>query len=309
MAEKIHAINLDAADSVFFARELEYVKTQTYDVVYQNLRYQQFLPISSEVDPGADSITYRSFDQVGMAKIIANYADDLPRVDAKGTEVTSKVRGIGDSYGYNVQEIRAARMAGRRLETRRASVCRRAIEQIMNNLAWLANGEDGLYGLFYNPNVTSGAATTGSWGTATADQILADMMDCVDAPTTLSHGVERVNTLLMPLSKLRLTNKAWRSANSDTTILEFFQKQRPYVTVDYLEECAGLNPKPSGGAGPTDIMVAYDNNPDKLTFEIPQPFEQFPAQPRNLEQVVPCHARSGGTLVYYPVSVNIAEDL
>lgn len=309
MPEKIHAINLDADDSVFFARELEYIKRQTYDVQYQNIRYDQFLPVSTEADPGADTITYRSFDQVGMAKIISNYADDLPRVDAKGTESTSKVRGIGDSYGYNVQEIRAARMAGRRLETRRASVCRRAIEQVLNYCAWLAQGEDGMYGLLYNPNVTAGAATTGGWATATQDQILADIMDCVDAPTTLSHGVERVNTLLMPLSKLRLLNTQWHSDHSDTTILEFFQKQRPYVTVDYLEEAAGLDPKPSGGAGPTDVMIAYDNNPDKLTFEIPQAFEQFPAQPRNLEQVVPCHARTGGTIVYYPASVNICEDL
>lgn len=309
MPEKIHAINLDADDSVFFSRELEYVKARTYDIKYANLKYAQHLPVSTEVDSGADTITYRQFDQVGVAKIISNYADDLPRVDVKGSEVVSKVRGIGDSYGYNVQEIRAARMAGRRLETRRAATARRAVEQTLNHLAWLARGEDGLYGLLYNPNVTVSSAVTGAWATATKLEILGDMIAAVDAVTTATNGVEQVDTMLMPLTQYGLITDAPLQTGSDTTVLEFFKKQRPFVSVDWLQECDALDPKPSGGAGPVDVMLVYASDLEHLSFEIPQPFEQFPAQPRLLEQIVPCHARSGGTIVYYPLSVNIVEGI
>ena len=146
MAEKIVSVHLDANESVFFARELEYVKNRTYDKKYPDLRYSMFLPVSTEANPGAESITFTSYDQVGIAKIIANYADDLPRCDAFGTQTETKVKGIGDAYGYSIQEIRNSMMANKNLDARKASACRRAIEQKINECAWKARGVNGLYG-------------------------------------------------------------------------------------------------------------------------------------------------------------------
>jgi hypothetical protein len=310
MPEPILAINItDADDSIFFSRELEYVKRRTYDKKFKQLRYTNFLPVSTEADPGADTITADSYDQVGMAKIISNYADDLPRCDVKATQNTVHVRGLGDSYGFNVQQIRAARLAKKRLPERKAMAARRGIEQLINNIAWTANGEDGMYGLFYFPNISVTSAPTGSWASATGLQMVADMMHAVDYVSTSTNGVEVADTLLMSLAKLRLLTKAPLQTGSDTTPLEYFQKQRPWVKIDWLQECDALDPKPSGGAGPVDVMVAYAKDEDHVTLEMPQMFEQFPAQPRNLEQVVPCHARTAGVFVHYPLSVHVVEGL
>ena len=49
--------------------------------------------------------------------------------------------------------------------------------------------------------------------------------------------------------------------------------------------------------------MADRRDPMALTLEIPQDFEQFEEQMRNLEYVVPCHSRCGGVLIYYPLSV------
>jgi hypothetical protein len=56
-------------------------------------------------------------------------------------------------------------------------------------------------------------------------------------------------------------------------------------------------------------MIVYRKDPDVLTLEIPQPFEQFPAQERNLEFVVPAHSRIGGVIVYYPLAIDITEGI
>ncbi len=56
-------------------------------------------------------------------------------------------------------------------------------------------------------------------------------------------------------------------------------------------------------------MITYKRSPDKLTLELPQLFEQFAAQERNLEFVVPAHGRIGGVIIYYPLSVNIVEGI
>ena len=71
--------HFDSNESMFLQRQLDYIKTQTYDIKYAELKARKLIPVSSEADPGAEKIFYRSYDQSGIAKIIANYADDLPR--------------------------------------------------------------------------------------------------------------------------------------------------------------------------------------------------------------------------------------
>ena len=98
--------------SVFFARELDYVKAKSYDVVYPEFTAINTLPISSEADAGAETVTYYTYDKQGVAKIIDNYSTDLPRADVIGKPNTANVQSVGASYGYSAQEMRACRMAG-----------------------------------------------------------------------------------------------------------------------------------------------------------------------------------------------------
>ena len=130
--------------SVFFARELDYVKSQSYDVEYPELTALSLFPMSSEVDPGAETVTYYSYDKVGLAKIISNYATDLPRADVKGKPTTAIIKSLGASYGYSIQEMRASAMAGKSLDTRKAEAARYQIDYLNNKIAWCGDEETGL---------------------------------------------------------------------------------------------------------------------------------------------------------------------
>ena len=74
------SLRFDSAEdaSIFFARELDFVKAETYDVQHPEFTAEKHFPISHEVNPGAETITYYSFEKTGFAKIISNYATDLP---------------------------------------------------------------------------------------------------------------------------------------------------------------------------------------------------------------------------------------
>ena len=76
-----------------------YIKSQTYDRLYPEFTALTLFPVTHEVPEGAETVTYYSYDKTGMAKIISNYATDLPRVDVKGEPTTVPVKSIGDSYG------------------------------------------------------------------------------------------------------------------------------------------------------------------------------------------------------------------
>lgn len=321
--EVIVSVNLDANESAFFARELEHIKARTYDKLYPEYKAQRLVPVETDAGSGAESITYRQFDNVGVMKVIANYADDLPRADVYGKEFTTPVRSLGGSYGYNVQEIRNAIQAGRPITQRKANAVRQAYEQIVNRIGWFARSTDptygGLTGLLYAPNLTTATAHTGAttskvrWDDGkNADEILKDLNDTVNGVIELTKGVEVPDTVLLPIAQYTLIATTARSATSDTTILEYFKRNNPIIrNVEWVNELKDVSPLPSapGGAGTGDLMVVYRRSTDKLGFQIPQMFEMFPAQERNLEFVVPAHARNGGVVVYYPLSISILEGI
>lgn len=60
----------DAGESVFFAQELQKVKAKTYDVKTPANNAMSIFPVTSEADPGADTVAFDSYDSVGMAKIL-----------------------------------------------------------------------------------------------------------------------------------------------------------------------------------------------------------------------------------------------
>lgn len=312
----INSNRMDADLGLYFARELEKVKSNTYDVRYPELTATRIIPVSTDAGPGAESITYHQYDQVGMAKIISNYSTDLPRIDLVGKEFTSKVKSIGASYGYSVQDIRAAKTAGKPLEQRKANAARRANDQEANRIAYFGDTKHNMKGLFTHPNVTAyvlpmdgtlngavaGTAAAAKFINKTADQVVRDLNGMANKIIELTGGVEQANTLLLSQNIHGDIAVRARSATTDTTILDFFLAKSPYIkSVEVIPECA------TAGTGGTELVMMYNKSSDKLTLELPQMFEQFPPEAKGLEFTIACHSRIGGVIIYYPLSLIKAE--
>lgn len=313
------SMNFDDAESasVFFARELDYVKSQSYDVEYPKLTALKLFPMSSEVDPGAETITYYSYDKVGLAKIISNYATDLPRADVKGKPTTAIIKSIGDSYGYSIQEMRASRMAGKSLDTRKAESARYQIDYLNNKIAWNGDAETGLLGILSKNNgvptftapASKAVGESTKWADKEADEILADITTMLRTMSETTKGVETPDTLAIPESVyITLQNK--RIDGTATTLLKYIQENIPDITT--IERCPELeatsvetNPYAKDQKGQA-VALLFKNDARKLTIENPLPFMQYPIQTQGLEVVVPCEARTAGAIIYYPMSLLIA---
>lgn len=301
---------LDAEESIFFKRELEHIKSKSYDVEYPELKARSLIPVSNEAGPGAESITYEQYDQVGTAKLLASYAEDLPRADVKGKEFTSPVRGAGDSYGYSIQEIRSAKMAGKPLSQRRADAAKRAMMELDNRIAFFGDSKSGLKGFFNHPNVPvftiaadgTGASTT--WASKSSTQIVRDLNDFTNSVVEQTNGVEIPDNLAMPLvSYNKIKNLAFGD-NADRTVLKYFLENNEYIkSVQWVNELA------TAGAGSTKRMMTYKKDPDKVTLEIPQDFEQFEPELTGLRYEVACHMRLGGVIFYKPLSAAYADGI
>jgi hypothetical protein len=142
-------------------------------------------------------------------------------------------------------------------------------------------------------------------------QILRDLNAIVNGIVTRTKKAERPNTLVLPIDQYTLISSTVFGTASDTTILEMFLKNSPYITeVTSAHEVSAEELALNGVTDFTgDIMIAYDRNPDKFTFEMPQFFEQLNVQERGLEFIVPCHSRVAGVIMYYPLSQGISEGI
>lgn len=302
--------HLDANESAFFKRETEYIKTQTYDVKYKALKAFDLIPVSGEAGPGASEITWRQFAAVGLAKIVQDYAKDFPRVDVYGTENTIKVKSLGDSYGYSVQEIRQSQMTNKRLDQRRAETARRAIDELTNTIALTGDTNSGLLGLLNYPGITEatipndGTGTSKTWASKTPDQIIRDVTNLVNAVVATTNGREQPDTMLLPITQYNDIATRRVSSVSDTTVLEYILRTSPYIKkIDWLSELS------TAGASGVARVLLYVRDPRNLTLEIPQPFEQFDPIQEGMAYSIPCHARLGGVIVYYPLSVSFGDGI
>lgn len=300
--------HLDATETAFFKRQLEYVKTKTYDIKYRNLKAMSLIPVSNEAPAGADYIIWYSYGKAGMAKIISDYAHDFPRVDVFATENQSKIYSMGDAYGYSIKEVRRAAMAGNSLDTRRAATARRAMDELFDKLAWFGDADFNIQGFFDYPGITeytvpNGAGGNPEWTTKTPLEINEDLVGLMDAVSVPTNGREQIDTILLPRARMNLLKNTLMSAGSDTTIYTFFTNNNPGVKLETLDELKDQ------GVGSSQRMIGYVKDAEHLTQEIPQPFEQFEPDKKGMTWEIPCHAEFGGVIVYYPQSIAFGDNI
>lgn len=318
LAVHVNSGIMDADSGFFFERQLEYIQAKTYDVIYKDLMFRNAIPVNNEGGPGISSFTYRSYSKVGKAKLINAAGSDLPRSDAEGKEYTFKVESIGASYGYDIDEINAARYSGAPLDARRAESARRSVEEKLNDIAWYGDTNGNLPGLF--PNTTIPSTTYGNttrWAPKGADTVLTPenilkevnlLFASIDQE---SQGKHRPDTLLLPRDVWNywMTTRSAATAATDMTIAKFLVANSPYLSsindMEAINECADF----AGDGSNVRVAVAYEKNNMNLEFILPQEVQFFNVQERNLEFIIPARARVVGTIVRYPMALRFAKDI
>jgi len=290
----------DAEAGLFLSRQLEFIRPQIFETKYADIKYPTILPVTSEAGPGAQTYTYRVMDATGEFKIISDAADDLPRADVTQVEKTINIRSIAGSFGYTVQELRAAQMADVALEQRRAAAVRRGYEEKVESIAMFGDTSASLTGFFNNSTVDVYTADKWFTDSGTTSQEMLDLLNYgVSAIVNGSRMVEQPDTILMAYEDYNVIATQRNSDSSDVTVLEYFLRTNPYIrNVEPINQLDAANSVLN-----TNRMVVYKRDPEKVQLHIPQPLELFPPQQRGLEFIVPAHARVGGVALYYPKSV------
>jgi len=300
-----NALHTDAGESLFLERQLESVESRLYEKKLRELKYRQYLPVTGVAGAGAAVVSYYLYTKVGMAKIIANPSDDLPRSDVFATRHTQQIHNEGTSFGYSTRDLRQAVFAGVPLDTMKADSARRAIHELENTLAWNGDTSHGIVGFLAHPNIPTvqapldATAATREWSGKTPDEIIDDIRLMTSGIRQATRGVHQGNVLLLPIAQYDIIALTSRATFSDMTILEFVTKPNNsfgLTKIDWLIELEGA------GTGATDMALCYELDDEVVQMHIPMEMQMLPPQARNMEFIIPVEAEIGGVVVRYPLA-------
>ncbi|MCD0280467.1 DUF2184 domain-containing protein [Xanthomonas melonis] len=295
----------------FLVAQTTIIEPGVYRTVYPDIQYRDLIPVDTSGSEFATSVTYYSQDQYGKADWINGNADDIPKAGTNRSQFQTGVHTAGIGYGYGWEEIGRAQLLGINLPTEDAAVARRASEDMVDRVALYGDGSKGFSGLFNAAGVIPVAAPTGAWGTllaagtATPDQIVADMNASILNVFNGTNTTAIADRLLLPWSKFLLISTKRMSNDSDMTILQYFLANNVYTaTTGQQLMVRGLRGLDTAGAGGVARMIAYRYDPNVLKLHMPMPHRFLPVfQSGPLRWDVPGVMRLGGLDVRLPKQV------
>ncbi len=321
----------DAALTAAFARSMEHRIAKVYAIEFARYRFREFFPVSTEVDPGARSFSYRMLERFGNAGLISDgNARDLPRVSVGGQETQMPVVTYGAAYGFNIIDEKSASLAQIALEDELAKATREAIEKFADAMAAVGLTGTGIVCVTNAPGVAAVAQqsiSAGTWqaqlatiaGATTsnatppavvvAQAIAMDLLAMKQQIAIRTLERQEATDCLLPTNLYQMLDGIPRSPGyTDDTLLEYLEKLTGLEISSWnaLQNAGNLTGSKltlAGGATQKTRIVVYDKDPEVVQYMEAQPFVQLAPQLAGLEYTVPCYERSGGIMAVRPLGV------
>lgn len=300
----------DAAESLFVARQLEFLRPGVYAKRYPTLKASGMIPYNYSVDTGAEQYTVQGSDVAGRVAITKIPANNVPMVAMKVFEQSMGFFSMMLGYQYNFQEARNAIFARRPLSAALAMSCREIMERKLDDIAFLGDSTAGVKGLltlagtdtYTTPATGAGGLTT--WESKDSDTILLDLNAPIDQVIINTNEVEIPDSMVLPTSRRRLIATKRVGDGTSSTILSYFLANQEFISEVQTTYKSESNAAWTGKRG-----VVYRKDEDRLEMVIPQPFEQRQPTVDGVNITTVCHMRTGGIALKIPKSVIYMDNL
>lgn len=295
----------DASDmGIWTAQELHKIRSNAYEKEYPAGSALRVFPVTNELSDTDKTFEYQTFDKVGYAKIVADYTDDLPTVDALMSSEFGKVFRLGNAFLISIDEIKAGQRTGKSLSTRKANAAQNAHDQLINSLVFKGSKPHKILSVFEHPNLTK--ITSAGWlskdeNTKFPDTAADELEKAIETIETITNGQHRATNILIPPSMRKVLSV--RMENTTESYLEYFQKQNSGITIDSIAELEDID-----GSGTKGCLV-YEKDPMNMSIEIPEAFNMLPAQPKDLHFKIPCTSKCTGLTIYRPFTLVLITGL
>ncbi len=291
----------DANESIFFARDLEFQESTVYEKKYPQIKFRQLFPVNNQGGAAVLFVTYKMLDKTGIAQVITDYAQDLPRVNLSGIEVTKQVFSVADSAVYSQREVDAAMATGTNLDSTLLSTMREAYERKLDEIASTGHVRSGLEGFNTNGNIpiiapgTSAGVGDDTWPNKTIDEIILDFSSAYNAVPANSSNVHEPNTFMLSPERLALLGQL-RITGTAEPLSTFLAKAYPGCSFLTWHRMS------TASAAGAQRLACGVRSSDVLEFREPMPFRIYPLERKGLTYTYSGEGRTAGMVVRYPLA-------
>jgi hypothetical protein len=302
----------------FVVNQTTAIENQVIRIQYPDVQYPDLVPVDTMTgNEWVKSITYYSADMVGRADWFHHTALDIPLAELTREKFERGMEMAAIGYRYTLEEVaQAMNTPGLNLTSDKATACRRAYEEFVDNIALRGSTGKNMQGLINSSIVVAttapadGTAGGTTFASKTNDQVIRDINNVLTGVATGSNWLYYADTVLLPPAVLvGLAGRIIQYTN--ITLLEWIktynvltvQTGRP-ITI------AGVRGLETAGVGGISRMVAYRRDPQVLKMWIPMPHRFLPVWQRGpLVFDVPGIFRLGGVEIRIPAAMRYLDGI
>lgn len=268
----------------FLTPQLYRIETEVYMIRYPSFDITRFMTVESSGDMWDVGTLVYSQEDVGQAQFLAGAAFDVPYSSNRMAQATKPFYLAGIGYEWNTQEMQRAAKLGRSLSSDKARAAKLGADRFIYGIGMTGKtpegvAEKGWTGFTNNASAPSaqvandGTGPSRLWSAKTADLILRDINEAITAVETGTGETHVADKLVLPTTRYNYIASTRVSTASDTTILQYLQKNNTAGESLTILKSRALE---TAGTGSTTRMVAYDDDPHVIKFHLPGPHTFLP---------------------------------
>lgn len=265
----------DVGETALFAAQLKYYIAEFFGEHYPMTACRSWLTVDNSIPVGAREVSARRILRHGRMKAVAAYGKDAPVLTVGAAEDVYRNVEYQGKIVYTLAQLEHCAYAGFPLEMEELNTLAMAAEQNFEQVWHVGDNDYGTLG-FYNGAATTSiplyVVTTGTWATATHDQIVVDVGNLLYGIMTATNvEMLQADTLVVPASLWQYMGV--RRTNTDLSVMEALKQEYPGLKI---VKSVLANLLDATLTGPR--LLAFASTRMACRFGEPRPLETLPAQ-------------------------------
>lgn len=303
---------LDAAPSMFLARQLLSLEVQSFKEKFPNLLMRRLFNVKNK-GRGLDEIGYKIQKNVGRFKVVSDGAKDLPKLSSGIEEKLMGIKLMAGSVEWTKRDMDKANRLQMPFDTDMLKVARQTAEIDIDEKMFYGDAENNIKGLLsadylalYN-KVTLSTNGTGATDRAkqriinkTGPEVIKEFNKIFNVIPKETKGVFRADRCIISDEIYDFLAGTPVSETSTVTLLEFISRNKRVEFIPY-SKCATVTALDN-----EDLIMAFPNDIEVANLEIPVEFEQEPLEKDRFNYYIDCSFEISGLALRYPKAFSYA---
>ena len=243
-------------------------------------------------------------------------ANDIPVIQADMSKQVARTFNFAEYMAFSVMEREKMMSVGRDPETFLNKGIRLHCDKVLDRNAYVGFRKVGSTGLLNNPNIARSSAQTGAggqttWRSKTADEILNDINRALSAVWESNDCSSDAlpNHILIPVDQFGMLVTRKVSDDSERSILTYVlenniaTRQGKELIISPCKWCAAI------GTSYSDRMVVYQNQVDRICFNLTQPLRRMETEYAEMRIRIPYIAQFSEVRFLYPSTVRYMDGI